>query len=159
MEKEASLELIQTVRKYLCIRHQAVEKLFSDFPLQDPAQYFLLIGSERLRQGDVPPSQQDLAASTHRSPSTIAASLKVLERRGLIRRLPDRDDQRIKRVELTKAGSAVTKGCREKMTELELQGIHGLSQEEIRQLTFLLGKMNNNFCEILYGKKEEQTID
>lgn len=159
MKKENTPEPIQALRHYNCIRRQTVEVIFSDFPLQDPAQYNLLMGIERLSHGSMLPSQQDLSEFAHRSPSTVTASLKVLERQGLVRRTPDKEDQRVNRVALTKTGSELAIRCRDKMELLERRIICGFSTEEICQLTHLLDKMSDNLSAVLTDKKEAGTID
>lgn len=49
-------------------------------------------------------NQKELARALHISPATIAISLKRLERSGLVRRVPDQQDLRSNRIELTQAG-------------------------------------------------------
>ena len=159
MEKDTISDPIQSLRKYTCLRHQAIAETFSGFPLQDPAQYNLLIVIERLSRGGKLPNQRDLAGEIHRSPATVAASLKVLERQDLIRRTPDPEDQRANRVALTEAGCTMAHRCREAMTALERQVIRGFTPEELDQLTFLLGKMSVNLKEVFIDKKEATSID
>ena len=143
MEKDTLSDPIQSLRKYTCLRHQAIVETFSGFPLQDPAQYNLLIVIERLSQGENLPNQRDLAGEIHRSAATVAASLKVLERQDLI----------------TEAGCTMAHRCREAMTALERQVIRGFTPEELSQLTFLLGKMSDNLKEVFIDKKEATSID
>ncbi len=159
MKKNTASNPIQTLRKFTCLRHQAMVETFSDFPLQDPAQYNLLIEIERLSEGGTRPNQRDLAREIHRSPATVAASLKVLERRGLIRRNQDPEDQRANRVELTDAGFDMADRCRKAMTVLEQQVIRGFTSEELDQFTHLLNKMSDNLREVLTATKEDTSID
>ena len=65
MEKDIISDPIQSLRKYTCLRHQAIAETFSGFPLQDPAQYNLLIVIERLSRGGKLPNQRDLAGEIH----------------------------------------------------------------------------------------------
>ena len=159
MKKETVYDPIQTLRKFTCLRHLAMVETFSGFPLQDPAQYNLLIVIERLSKGGTRPNQRDLAMEIHRSPATVAASLKVLERQGLIRRTQDPEDQRANRVELTDAGFDMAARCRKAMNGLEQKVIQGFTSEELVQFTCLLNKMSDNLREVLTTTKEDKSID
>lgn len=159
MENHLTADPIQALRRLFCLRHRAIGELFADFPLQDPAQYNLLICIDRLSRERELPNQRELCREIHRSPATVAASLKVLERQGLIRRTQDQDDQRVNRVALTETGSAMAERCRERMSSLERQVIQGFSSGETEELTRLLDKMIDNLSRTLSEKKEAHSID
>ena len=117
---------------------------FSSLPIQDPAQHIMLmLIADGTEKGAVP-SQKELAVRMGLSPATVTATLKVLERHGLITRKPDENDLRINRVEATESGRCMAASCREQMEELENEMVRDFSPEELSQLTALYARMTHN---------------
>jgi DNA-binding MarR family transcriptional regulator len=57
-------------------------------------------------------SQRELSEMVHLAPPTVTAMLQRMERSGLIERWQDEDDQRVTRIRLTDAGSALNRDLR-----------------------------------------------
>ena len=139
---DGSLSLsIQGLRQFDQARRLAACRAFQCLPLQDPAQHFLLMCIHRLTKNGGTPSQRELAGITDRSPATVTASLKVLERQGLIRRYPDKADQRINRVELTDSGRALAGECHQRLKSLEQQMFRDFTEEELLLLSGFFRKI------------------
>jgi DNA-binding MarR family transcriptional regulator len=75
------------------------------------AQFTLLAGIWWLRRevGSVPPSQRELADHTGVSPMMTSQVLRRLEAQGLIERVLDAGDTRVRRLTLTDAGAALAR--------------------------------------------------
>ena len=125
-------------------KRMASDRLFADIPLQNPAQHFMLFVIERGSHGEVPLSQGEIAKRLQLSPATVTASLRPLEKLGLIERKPDEKDLRINRVTITPEGVSMVKRCGELMDTLEETTFKGFSEEELSQLTGFFKRMCSN---------------
>lgn len=125
-------------------KRQATDRLFADIPLQNPAQHFMLFVIEHGSKREVPLSQGEIAKRLQLSPATVTASLRPLEKLGLIERKPDEKDLRINRVNITAAGEAMVQRCKELMDTLEEATFKGFSEEELAQLTGYFKRMCSN---------------
>ncbi len=68
-------------------------------------QFVLLAGTNWLEQRSGPPSQRELADHSGTDAMMTSQVVRALERAGLVRRLPDPDDARVKRVSTTPQGA------------------------------------------------------
>ena len=98
-------------------------------------------------------SQKDLAKSLCVSPASIAVSLKRMEKAGLIMRVPDPDDLRSNRIELTEAGKASADYAEQGLREVSGQSYCGFSEEEFSLLMDLYRRMRQNLTD--YKEKLE----
>ena len=135
-------------------KRQATEALFNDMPLQNPAQHFLLFVIENGSDQEVPPTQGDIARRMKLSPATVTASLRFLEKRGLIQRETDEHDLRKNRVRITPKGRETAQRCRESMKALETAMMEGFSDEEQAQLAGYFSRMCDNLRTITKHYKE-----
>ncbi|MDB5736754.1 MAG: putative transcription regulator protein MarR family [Sphingomonas bacterium] len=84
----------------------------------------------------------DLAAAFGHAPRTVTEAVDGLERDGLVRRTPDPDDRRAKRISITDAGRAVieeTEPARKRFVE-EVFGT--LTPEERAAMAAMMAKLN-----------------
>lgn len=135
---------VWTQRSVERAKRMATDRLFADIPLQNPAQHFMLFVIERGSHREVPLSQGEIAKRLQLSPATVTASLRPLEKLGLIERKPDEKDLRINRVTITPEGIAMVKRCQELMDTLEETTFKGFSEEELSQLTGFFKRMCSN---------------
>lgn len=125
-------------------RRRAGAVVMGDTALQDPAQHMMLVNVSKMSESGSLPSQRELARAMHLSPATVTATLKLLERDGYVRRIPDADDQRINRVALTESGEALMREGMRRLDVLESVMLEGLSPEEQDTLCQCLSKMRTN---------------
>lgn len=125
-------------------RRRAGAVVMGDMALQDPAQHMMLVNVSKMSESGSLPSQRELARAMHLSPATVTATLKLLERDGYVRRIPDADDQRINRVALTESGEALMREGMRRLDVLESVMLEGLSPEEQDTLCQCLFKMRTN---------------
>ena len=147
------------LRKFDRARRIAAMQMMRDLPLQDPAQQILMMCIHQASRDGNLHSQRELAKMTQRSPATVTASLKVLEREGLICRFPDDADQRVNRVELTRAGLDLAGECCRRIAVLDEQMIAGLSPEDREHLSRIFQKMADNLSSMTEENKGAGSID
>lgn len=73
--------------------------------------------------------------------STTAGIAARLEKRGLVRSLPDDGDKRVKRVQITPAGLEICQAAKESVDETHRRFLSCLSPDEEEELTRLLKKV------------------
>ena len=100
-----------------------------------------------LESGEDCCAQRDLAELLHISPAAVANSLKSLEKGGYIRREPGQTDARRNRVSLTEKGAQAVAGCRDAFRRVDARMMAGFTQEELAQLSQLMGRMLKNLLD------------
>ena len=93
-------------------------------------------------------TQLELADRLEVSPAAVTVSLRNLEKRGLLCRVPDAHDSRQKRLALTEAGEALVQQSEEFFAALEKEQYGFLSEEEQRELLQLLEKISDHLVEM-----------
>jgi len=83
-----------------------------------------------------PPSRRALARRLHCDPSNVTFLADRLEQHGLIERISDNDDRRVKALKLTRAG--VEARAKFATALLEALGSYGFTEQDQRQLAKLL---------------------
>lgn len=84
--------------------------------------------------------QNDLAILTNRDKASLARLLDVVERKGLVVRVPSKEDKRIKLVHITKKGMDYYERARPLLKEMILKIQQGISSEEIK---FMIKKLKH----------------
>lgn len=88
--------------------------------------------------------QRDIESFFKLRRSTISSQLNTLEKKGLIQRVPVAHDARLKQLVLTQDGLAASSQVMEILGEMNRLMVQGLSQDEVAQLSRLLGKIEGN---------------
>ncbi len=83
----------------------------------------------------------DIAEFFGLAPRTVTEALDGLERDGMVRREPDPQDRRVKRLSITEAGTAATAATEPLRIALVEQIFGALNVEEQRQLEVILAKL------------------
>lgn len=86
-------------------------------------------------------TQNEVSRMTDIDKATAAKGLAKLERRGYLRRVPDRDDRRIRRLYLSEAGEAVMPQIAATLRRVTEVCSTDLSSEELEELFDLLDKV------------------
>ena len=107
-------------------------------------------------------SQSDLAKEIHLKPPSITVAIRKLEKKDLIVRKPDENDQRIIRIDITEKGRACVTPVKEILKQVDTCLCKDMSAEEVMLLRRLLMQMRNNLeVEVLRtsnGNEEGGTI-
>ncbi|KQO63443.1 MarR family winged helix-turn-helix transcriptional regulator [Curtobacterium sp. Leaf261] len=85
--------------------------------------------------------QRDIAEISHTTPASVSSLLQGLERRGLVERRADPDNERSKRVHATPAGTDLIAGFDTAMRDTEETILAPLDQHERATLHALLTKI------------------
>lgn len=88
--------------------------------------------------------QKDIEAAFQVSRATASNMLSVMERKGLVERLPVEHDARLKRLVLTERGSAIIERASADVREVENLLVTGLTEEEIVAFNQTLKKVLAN---------------
>jgi DNA-binding MarR family transcriptional regulator len=99
-----------------------------------------------MREG--PLRSADLASTFNFAPRTVTEAIDGLERDGFVRRDPDPDDRRAKRISLTPGGTIAAEGA-ERVRREHVERVFGvLGVAEREELTRLIGKLNDRLAEL-----------
>lgn len=93
-------------------------------------------------------SQRELARRLHVSPATVTMSLNSMERGGYIRRLPDENDLRRKRIAITEKGRKAVERLDTVLDRLDHGMYRGFSPEERTQISAYFVRMIRNLQQI-----------
>lgn len=93
--------------------------------------------------------QKDLEAAFSVSGATATNILKVMEKDGLICRVPMENDARLKKLEMTEKGVAFDNVARENIIRLEEGMKKGFTEEEITIFRDYLERMTQNIVDLV----------
>lgn len=93
--------------------------------------------------------QKDLEATFAISGATATNILKVMEKDGLIRRIPVERDARLKKLEMTEKGIAYDNAGRENIIRLEEGMEKGFTEEELTIFRGFLDRMAQNIVDLV----------
>jgi DNA-binding MarR family transcriptional regulator len=89
-------------------------------------------------------SHSELAARLRLKPSTVTRMIQRMERAGFVERRQDSEDERIRRVYLTRSGRATGELLEQVDHQLEEEALSGLSSEEGVLLGHILPRIYDN---------------
>ena len=91
-------------------------------------------------------TQTELGEQLGVQPATVTNGLRRLERKGLVERTPDADDQRVSRVFPTAEGRQCRAEVEEKWDQLDRTSFAGFTDRERGQLHALLSRVHENLA-------------
>ena len=92
--------------------------------------------------------QKDLEAAFDMSGATTTNILKVMEKDGLITRVPMESDARLKKLEMTEKGKAYDEAARENVIRLERGMQKGFTEEELTIFRSYLERLAQNIVDL-----------
>lgn len=98
-------------------------------------------------EGDV--FQKDLEAAFSISGATATNILKVMEKEGLISRVPMPNDARLKKLELTDKGRQLNENARANVVRLESGMKKGFTEEELTIFRDYLDRLTQNIVDLV----------
>lgn len=98
-------------------------------------------------------SQKEIAEHLHVSPSTVAVSVKKLEKGGYITRIVDQTDNRFNKLCLTDAGRDIVEHSRIFFRNVENQMFDGFSEEEYAAMEGYLDRIYQNLSQLMTEKQ------
>ena len=93
--------------------------------------------------------QKDLEAAFSISGATVTNILKVMEKDGLITRVPMEKDARLKKIVMTEKGMKYVKAAHSNVVRLEEGMEKGFSEEEIRRFREYLDRLTQNIVDLV----------
>ena len=91
-------------------------------------------------------TQAELGEHLAVQPATVTNALRRLERKGLVKRISDADDQRVSRVFPTTEGSRLRTEVEERWSRLEHASFAGITARERGLLQSLLSRIRDNLA-------------
>jgi len=88
--------------------------------------------------------QNDLALLTNRDKASLARLLDTMERKGLVVRVPSKEDKRIKLVHITKKGIELYERVRPLIKQMILKVQHGISEKDVQFTIKILKQLQLN---------------
>jgi len=145
-EKANQISNKSIIQQIICfaIKHRRIMQCYLDKTGVYQAQHRLLMKISH----DNNVSQKALATSLDVSTSTIAVSLKKLERGGYIKKEIDRGDNRFNRITITEKGLKVVEQSRQIFNTADHKLFEGFTQEEKDTLSALLQKLDKNLSKM-----------
>ncbi|PKM52580.1 MAG: MarR family transcriptional regulator [Firmicutes bacterium HGW-Firmicutes-7] len=137
----------QVIRAHFQLSHAMLEKI-GIYPGQPPL-LFALVKKDGL-------SQKELACKLNIKPATMTIMLKRMENAKLIKRIQDKEDQRIVSVYLTEKGRDVQKKVLEVIEEIHHECFHNFSNEEEEFLKKIFVKLRDN---LMCASEQNKNID
>ncbi|WBO22856.1 MarR family winged helix-turn-helix transcriptional regulator [Sphingomonas abietis] len=133
----------ETLRDYYLRSHRLIDRIMTAQGASFSRAKMLM---HIAREG--PSRSIDLASSFGFAPRTVTEAIDGLERDGLVRRDPDPDDRRAKRITLTAEGMVVVKAAEAARLEYIDSVFGALSAEECEQIVGLVNKLNDRMAEL-----------
>ena len=90
-------------------------------------------------------TQIAVADITGKEPASISRILKLLEKKELVEKLPDKKNKRAKRIYLSPAGNEIQQRATKTYNALAKEGFNGVYEQEINLFVRILDKLKGNF--------------
>jgi DNA-binding MarR family transcriptional regulator len=136
-------EAADALRDFYLRSHRALDKLMgTQGTTLARAKMLVHIG----RNG--PLRSTDLAEAFGFAPRTITEAVDGMERDGLVERIADTGDRRVKQISLTELGREVLCTSEPLKQRFGQRLFEALDQKETRQLALLLNKLNSRLAEL-----------
>jgi DNA-binding MarR family transcriptional regulator len=126
------------------IKHRKVMQSLLDKTGVYQAQHFLLMAISSNQYA----SQKELADSLEISTATVAVSLKKLENGGYIKKVMDKDDNRLNKIVITEKGNKVVEQSREIFKYRNEKIFQGFTDGEMDTLSKLVQRLNQNLADM-----------
>jgi Transcriptional regulators len=90
-------------------------------------------------------TQIQVAQKTKKEPASVSRILKLLEKKEVIERVPDRHNRRAKRLYLTPNGDNIHQIATRLFNMIAKDGFNGVHEQETNLFVRILDKVQNNF--------------
>lgn len=131
------------LRDYYLRAHRLVDRLMAMHGTSLARTKLLMLVAS-----DGPVRSTDIASALGQAPRTVTEAIDGLERDGLVRRDPDPDDRRAKRISVTAAGEAAIAASQPIRSRFLLDVFGALEKSELDELVRVIGKMNHRIEEL-----------
>jgi DNA-binding MarR family transcriptional regulator len=94
------------------------------------------------------PSQKEIADNLDITAAAVATTIKKMEKEGLVKKTPSKQDNRINLINITPEGRKILSQTRQMFNLSDQDVIKGISKEELDIAFKVLSKMENNLIEM-----------
>ncbi|MBE7058919.1 MAG: MarR family transcriptional regulator [Ruminococcaceae bacterium] len=94
------------------------------------------------------PTQKELAEAMNTSPAAMSATLKRMQKAGLVEKVSLEEDSRKNKICLTEKGAKIHEDTFDKTLEIDRAMLEGFSEEETAELFAYLNRIQNNIDNI-----------
>ncbi|WP_235887791.1 MarR family winged helix-turn-helix transcriptional regulator [Neobacillus paridis] len=144
MESQTAQKLLQSFMQF-----RKTARYMSHIAGYKPSEFKVLATIERgANNQQTEMKVSEISQQLQVTPPTVTQIINSLEKAGLVERTVDPEDRRAVKIKLTSAGVETTKRIREAFTEILLNLIDYLGEEESEQLAELLSKVHHYFQEL-----------
>jgi MarR family transcriptional regulator for hemolysin len=121
---------------------QLADRILGSLAISNSAGW-ALVHLQRLDSGDAGKGarQGDLARAIGITEASLVRTVQQLERAGLVERQPDEDDRRANRLHLTAEGSALARKADERLIDLRIELLEGVSDADLAVAVGLLDRI------------------
>jgi DNA-binding MarR family transcriptional regulator len=133
-------EVLTDIRKIVRSINLESKRIFKDFGVSIPQLLFLTYLS---RKEYFQASHKELTEHLSLNSSTVTGIVNRLERKGLIARLPKRDDRRVTYISLTSVGHELLQTTPDLLHEKLIANLTKLPPESLREIKSSLGILVN----------------
>lgn len=120
---------------------QLLQREFDASELNISVDQWIVLARVAERPGQ---NHKQLADSTAKDPASITRIISLLLKQKLVKKTPDKKDQRSSLLNITPAGKSILSGCTKKAETFRKSAGKGLSQEDLNQLRKLLDTLYEN---------------
>lgn len=128
------------IKQLYFLHQQRLNKIFCEFDLT-ATQAFTLIYLFQSREAGRSVKQKDIEHKMEISNPTVTGILNRLEHKGLIQRVADEKDARVKHIVVTEKALELDCLLRQKFNEADKEMVASLNEEEEKQLQDMLMRM------------------
>ncbi len=133
----------EALRDYYLRTHRLVDRLMTAHGTSLARTKLLM-----LVETDGPVRSTDIASALGQAPRTVTEAIDGLERDGLVRRDPDPDDRRAKRISITPAGVAAVAASQPIRNRFLVDVFGVLDSRERDELVRVIGKLSDRIEEL-----------
>jgi len=103
------------------------------------------------------PTQKELADAMNTSPAAMSATLKRLQKAGLVEKISLEEDSRKNKIRLTEKGAKIHEDTFDKTLAIDRAMLDGFSEEETAELFAYLDRIQNNIDNIKNADNTKNT--
>ncbi len=133
-------EIIRQMNHVSCLRKQAMRRWITDRDI-NRSQHMMLMHLDR---AEGLPSQAEIARAMGVSEPAVATTLKKMQKAGLVVRNMCERDNRYNEIHITPKGKKIIEQSRHRFEEFDQEVLAGISDEDIRVLSEILGRVDAN---------------
>ena len=152
MEAHEIKRLMEKLIRVNRLHRSLIEKKIAEEDIHRGQMHQLLY----IMSSEKPPSQKELAAAFEVTPAAVAMSMKKLEQKGLITRVPDPSDSRVNLLAVSEKGKRLIEENGRHFARIDQLMFDSISEADIDTLRATLDKVTQNLIDL--GASDEMPV-